>query len=214
MRSLSAWTAFWLAVAAALTGVGIGLGIAWIYEPAPSTNDSRPTSSTEPQPRDTRPPAVETADTVSPPVRLTIPAIDVSTSLTRLGLQPDDTVEVPSDADEAGWYELGTRPGALGSAVILGHVDSTSGPAVFYRLSELRQGDRLSVGRLDGSTVHFKVTSVMTYANSLFPAQRVYAAQGRKRLNLVTCGGDYDESNGGYQSNLVVYTRWAGRTQN
>jgi sortase (surface protein transpeptidase) len=144
---------------------------------------------------------------------LSIPAIDVSTSLARLGLQPDRTVEVPSDADQAGWYELGTQPGDLGSAVILGHVDSSSGPAVFYRLSELRPGDRLSVVRLDGSTVHFEVTSVMTYANSAFPAQRVYAAQGRKRLNLVTCGGDYDASNGGYQSNVVVYTRWAGTSR-
>jgi sortase (surface protein transpeptidase) len=193
-----------------LTGVGIGLVIARVYEPSPATRDATPTTSAAPQPRDIRPPPVETADTVSLPVRLTIPAIDVSTSLGRLALQPDQTVEVPSDPDQAGWYELGTRPGALGSAVILGHVDSTSGPAVFYRLSELRRGDRLSVGRLDGSIVHFKVTSVVTYANSLFPAQRVYATQGRKRLNLVTCGGDYDESNGGYQSNVVVYTRWDG----
>jgi len=96
----------------------------------------------------------------------------------------------------------------MGSSVILGHVDSDSGPAVFYRLKELRPGERLTVRRGDGSAVDFKVTAVATYPNALFPARKVYAAQGRRFLNLVTCGGIYDNSNGGYQSNVVIYTRW------
>jgi hypothetical protein len=208
VRSLSLWSGFWLVVATALTVIGIGWLIGSSNEPPPviTITTSGPT-----EPTDTALPLKKA--TVAPPVHLTIPAIDVSTSLMRLGLQPDKTVEVPSDPDLAGWYDLGAPPGALGSAVILGHVDSASGPAVFYRLKELRRGQRLSVRRRNGSVVEFEVTSVATYPNALFPAQRVYAAQGRRRLNLVTCGGAYDSSLGGYQSNVVVYTRWVGTTR-
>lgn len=140
------------------------------------------------------------------PVRLEVRAIGVSTRVVRLGLTPDHTVEVP-DADDAGWFQRGPTPGARGSAVILGHVDSARGPAVFARLQELRPGDRVSVERAGGSTASFVVERSVLYANADFPAARVYADRGGRRLNLVTCGGSYDSSRGGYQSNLVVYTR-------
>lgn len=141
------------------------------------------------------------------PTQLAIPAIDLATSLVQLGLMPDRTVEVPQDADLAGWFQPGTAPGRLGSAVILGHVDSAAGPAVFARLQELRPGDPITVTRADGSSVRFVVEESVLYPNAEFPAQRVYAAQGERRLNLVTCGGVYDATRGGYQSNLVVYAR-------
>ncbi len=144
------------------------------------------------------------------PLALSIPAIGVRTRLVRLGQHQDGTVEVPGNPAEAGWFELGPPPGAAGSSVILGHVDSTSGPAVFYRLKELSPGDRIAVRLDDGTTVRFRVHSVETYDNADFPAQRVYGKQGRSQLNLVTCGGDYDSSRGGYQSNVVVYARRAG----
>jgi len=87
------------------------------------------------------------------PVGLRIPKIQVTTSLEPLGRAPDGTVEVPNRSDLAGWYAPGPRPGDPGSAVILGHVDSDRGPAVFYRLGELRPGDQLTVSGADGSSV-------------------------------------------------------------
>lgn len=141
------------------------------------------------------------------PVAIDIPAIDVSSPLVWLGLRPNGTVEVPADPDSAGWFRRGTEPGRRGSAVILGHVDSEAGPAVFARLRELDRGDSVTVERADGSVVEFAVMKSVTYLNADFPAQRVYAAQGAQRLNLVTCTGAYDADRGGYQANLVVYTQ-------
>lgn len=155
----------------------------------------------------------EHGSTISPrphspfPVGLEIPAIAVATPLVGLGLTADRTVEVPHNPDRAGWFHRGPPPGQRGSAVILGHVDSTQGPAVFARLQELRAGDVVIVDRANGTTVHFVVRKSAIYDNDEFPANRVYAAQGGRRLNLVTCGGIYDSTRGGYQSNLVVYTR-------
>lgn len=141
------------------------------------------------------------------PIRLDIAAIDVSTRLVRLGLQQDGTVEVPADPDRAGWFEPGPVPGAPGSSVVLGHVDSFNGPAVFSRLNELERGDVIHVRRDDGSVIGFSVRRLVVYPNAEFPAQRIYAAPFGRRLNLVTCAGAYDADLGGYQSNLVVYTR-------
>lgn len=142
------------------------------------------------------------------PLHLTIPTIGVSTRLVRLGLQADGTVEVPSVPETAGWFRLGTVPGQRGSSVILGHVDSADGPAVFAGLSGMRPADRVEIALSDDSLVAFEVTGIATYANADFPADRVYAGTRRGReLNLVTCGGEYDASRGGYQSNVVVFTR-------
>jgi sortase (surface protein transpeptidase) len=146
------------------------------------------------------------------PVALVIPAIGVDTLLVRLGQNRDSTVEVPADPDDAGWYRLGTRPGARGSAVILGHVDSVHGPAVFARLRTLEPGDLVDVRTADGASERFRVHSVRTYLNDDFPAQRVYAARAGRLLNLVTCGGEYDAARGGYQANVVVQARWLSHT--
>lgn len=146
------------------------------------------------------------------PEGLRIPSIGVTTTLVDLGLNDDRTVQVPQDAAVAGWYDRGPLPGEIGSAVVLGHVDSAAGPGVFARLGELVAGDRVEVRLSDGSLGTFRVDRVATYANQDFPAEQVYAGSpGRATLNLVTCGGVYDADQGGYQSNVVVFAERVGR---
>jgi sortase (surface protein transpeptidase) len=198
----------WRVVAAALTLAAVVCLLMWGARSAPesqATEPSAPTTATS----EAAAPVAETPAAVAPalPVALSIPSIAVRTHLIRLGLQKDGTVEVPTDPALAGWFQRGPPPGAKGSSVILGHVDSTSGPAVFYRLRELQPGDRLAVRLDDGTTVSFRVHSIATYANEDFPAKKVYGRTGRAELNLVTCGGAYDSANGGYQSNVVVNAR-------
>jgi sortase (surface protein transpeptidase) len=139
------------------------------------------------------------------PVRIEIPAIGVTSSLDRLGRAPDKTVQVPSRWEVAGWYAPGTRPGDPGSAVILGHVDSKSGPAVFYRLRELRRGDLVEVARADGSTVRFVVQRTEQYDKRRFPTDEVYYPTLTPALRLVTCGGEFDATAGHYRSNIIVF---------
>ena len=141
-----------------------------------------------------------------PPTGLRIPAIDLSVRLTQLALNPDRTVEVPTDFALPGWYRLGPAPGQRGSAVILGHVDSYRGPAVFARLRALRPGDVVEVGLAGGRTARFAVRAVETQLKRDFPAQRVYGDHGGRSLQLVTCGGEFDRTARSYRSNVVVYT--------
>jgi sortase (surface protein transpeptidase) len=148
----------------------------------------------------------------SVPVALRIPAIDVSVSLSTLGLNADRTVQVPTKFAEPGWYRLGPTPGQVGSAVILGHVDDKNGPAVFYRLKSLKAGDKVDVSLANGVVAHFAVKSVATYPKKAFPAQQVYASHGFSALQLVTCGGQFDSRTGSYLSNVVAYTTLVSTT--
>jgi LPXTG-site transpeptidase (sortase) family protein len=147
---------------------------------------------------------------VASPVSLTIPLIGVKTNLIRLGLQSNGALQVPSTTSVAGWYTGSPRPGAIGSAIIVGHIDSPSGPGVFYRLSELRRGDQVYVRRSDGTMVLFRVTTVQTYLKNQFPTQTVYGPTPDAELRLITCGGTFDSTTGHYLSNIVVYATEAG----
>jgi sortase (surface protein transpeptidase) len=140
------------------------------------------------------------------PVAVSIPAIGVSSKLQDLGRTSTGALAVPTSWYEAGWYKYGAVPGSLGTAVIAGHVDSISGPAIFYRLSQLREGDKVSVKLSSGKTVHFSVIGLRIYAKNKFPTSTVFGARSYHALNLITCAGSFDYSTGHYLSNLIVFT--------
>jgi sortase (surface protein transpeptidase) len=142
---------------------------------------------------------------VAVPAAVTIPEIGVSTRLVTLGLTAQGTVQVPTTASAAGWYTRSPRPGAVGPAIILGHIDSGQGPGVFFRLAVLRSGDPVYIRRSDGSTVEFRVTAVQSYLKDRFPTQAVYGPTPDAELRLITCGGAFDSAAGHYLSNIVVY---------
>ena len=145
--------------------------------------------------------------TVPAPVRVRLPSVDVDSSLARLGTDAAGALVPPADFDQAGWFTAGPAPGETGPAVIAGHVDSRTGPAVFFRLAELAVGDPVLVGRRDGTTVTFTVTAVDRYAKSAFPTAEVYGPTPDAQLRLITCGGDFDRSRGSYTDNVVVSAR-------
>jgi sortase (surface protein transpeptidase) len=158
-----------------------------------------PAATLAAQPRSASPPPA------ARPVSLTIPLIGVKTQLVKLGLTADGALQVPSSTTVAGWYTGAPRPGDIGSAVIVGHVDSLTGPGVFYRLSELRPGNRIFVLRADRTTVAFRVTAVRAYQKDHFPTHDVYGPTPDAELRLITCGGDFNPATGHYLSNVVVY---------
>jgi sortase (surface protein transpeptidase) len=141
----------------------------------------------------------------APPRRLEIPAIGVSAPVIALGLNSDGTIQTPTVWAETGWYKPGPEPGERGPAVVVGHVDSTSGPAVFYRLRALRPGNVIRIGRSDGSTVRFRVQRIERWPKSEFPTKRVYGPTRGAVLRLVTCAGNFDRSTGHYVDNTIVY---------
>ncbi|HEY6790352.1 MAG TPA: class F sortase [Trebonia sp.] len=143
----------------------------------------------------------------SVPVRIVIPAIAVDAPVTKLGLDPDGTVQVPplDNHNLAGWYTGSVTPGAQGAAVMLGHVDSWSGGSVFFKIKDLKSGDKVDVIRANGSTAVFTVDGLQKAVKVTFPTSQVYGNPGYPALRLVTCGGPFDAATGSYLDNIIVY---------
>ncbi len=202
-----------LGIAALLLGIAL---LATVVG-AVSHDDSVPRHATT---QVTAPPETATSDAVvasaprperreraAIPVSVEIPSIGVRAPVIKLGLNPDRSLEVPTDFGDTGWWSGGARPGERGPAVIVGHVDSKTGPAIFYRLGELRRGDKVVVVGRDGSRVRFTVEGSEKYPKDDFPTARVYGRTDGPTLRLITCGGDFDSSTGHYVDNTVVYAR-------
>ncbi|MGC4853844.1 class F sortase [Micromonospora sp. DT4] len=143
----------------------------------------------------------------SRPTALAIDTIDLQAPLHDVGIAPDGTIAVPdvARAQEAGWYDQGPTPGQYGPAVIVGHVDTTTGPAVFHRLRELRSGDQVDITRADGQVAVFEVNSVQRFGKERLPVDEVYGDFSRPSLRLITCGGRWVGGETGYADNLVVF---------
>ncbi|MEU3226969.1 class F sortase [Streptomyces sp. NPDC006976] len=145
----------------------------------------------------------------SRPVRVEIPALDVSAPLVDLTLDASGRLGVPDpDARNlAGWYRDGVTPGSPGNAIVVAHVDTPAGPAAFAGLDTLRPGARVEVRRADGRVAVFRLYAVEEFEKSDFPSDRVYGPTKDAELRLLTCGGAYDPDAGGYQANVVAFAR-------
>jgi hypothetical protein len=137
---------------------------------------------------------------------LRIPAIHVAASIVPTGVNGDGTIAVPSlrDAERVGWYRFGAAPGSPGPTILLGHVDTYTGPGVFYFLYRLRRGDRIYVRT--GRTFTFSVTSLREVPKTDFP-DGLYAPAGKPALYLITCAGTFDHGTHHYQDNIIVTAR-------
>ncbi|MEU1386495.1 MULTISPECIES: class F sortase [unclassified Nonomuraea] len=138
------------------------------------------------------------------PKSIDIPSLDLEAPLMKLGLSKDGEVELPpyEKPKMAGWYSGSAVPGEKGASVIIGHVDTKTAPAVFYKLRQLRKGETVKVERSDGKVVSFRVDAIEQVSKDHFPARRVYVDDG---LKLVTCGGKFDSAKGEYVDNIIVY---------
>ncbi|MEH1101723.1 class F sortase [Micromonospora sp. CPCC 205561] len=143
----------------------------------------------------------------SRPVGIAIDPIDVRAPVHGVGIATDGSIAVPdaARAQEAAWYDRGPTPGQYGPSVIVGHVDTTTGPAVFHRLRDLRDGDRIEVARQDRSVAVFEVDSVERFDKDRLPVDEVYGDFSRPRLRLITCGGRWVGGQTGYADNVVVF---------
>ncbi|MFF3262831.1 class F sortase [Streptomyces sp. NPDC002932] len=143
----------------------------------------------------------------SEPKRLRIPAIAVDAPFTPLSIGSSGRLDAPppNDKNLAGWFKDGVTPGERGAAIVAGHVDTTTGPAIFLQLRFLQPGATVDITRTDGTVATFKVDTVETFSKAKFPDKRVYADTPDAQLRLITCGGNYDKTVRDYEDNVVVF---------
>lgn len=213
-HALSQRVRAWWAVSAVLVAIGITALVLAIPSSDPASlvlAGASPRAGVSPT-RAVRPTAAPSLAS-SKPVWLRVPSIGINLAVGRLGLDPNGQVMVPATPYTVGWYVHGPTPDQLGSAVILGHVDSYLGPGVFFRLRDLVAGSRIDVTLMNGAVASFRVTRVMQFAKTAFPDRLVYGSHGTRSLQLVTCGGTFDHATGSYESNIVVFSTLASVTK-
>jgi sortase A len=187
--------------------------------PSPSLASAPPTTAPNSQaPADTPVPApsavpasgsAAAANRPAMPTELLIPAIKVDAPVEHVGTTPDGAMEAPKEWNDVAWFDRGYRPGEPGSAVIAGHLDSTTDRAVFWDLHLLKPGDQVTVDEDDGSHMVFSVISSETYKFDQAPLQKIFGAASTPMLNLVTCNGTFDQGAKNYDKRLVVYSQLA-----
>ena len=150
-------------------------------------------------------PAAPAATPAVAPAQISIPKLGVAAPVDPTGRNDDGTITVPTDFARTSWYTGLEAPGQVGTAVIVGHLDSRTGPAVFFRLSELQAGDEIAVTLVDGRVVPFTVERTERYDKKRFPTIAVYGPTAQPSLRLITCGGSFDRRSRHYRENVVVY---------
>ncbi len=162
-----------------------------------------------PAPPTTDPPAAPAAPAPPPPdwtpTQVRVGKIEVAAPIDALGVDDQDRLQVPTDPSRVGWWSGGAQPGEDDPAVLVGHLDSTTGPAVFHRLELLAPGDVIEVDRADATTARFMVERIESHPKDEFPTMDVYGPTEASTLRLVTCFGEFDEERFSYKDNLIVY---------
>lgn len=193
---------FILAVSLAVTLGGLWAGQEFLGLIRPSPPLPRPAISQPPQPSASEAPAA--------PVSIEIPAINVSTRVVPVGQDSEGRMDVPKEINDVAWYRLGPAPGQSGSAVLAGHVDWYTGPAIFFHLKDLKIGDDIYAKDSSGQSWHFKVTQIAEYPDDSFPADAVFNDPApTPSLNLITCTGKFDRATSNYSKRLVVFSELA-----
>ena len=148
----------------------------------------------------------EKVETVGIPSTIKIPKFNVNAPVEQVGLDGKRNMDVPKNADDAGWYKLGPRPGEKGNAVLDGHLDKVTGaPAIFWNVAKLVPGDKILITDENGKLYTFSVTSVAKYPYDNFPIQEVFGPTDKYMLNLISCNGVWNTQTHNYSHRTVVY---------
>jgi sortase A len=152
-------------------------------------------------------PGTQVASQVYTPSTIEIPSISMKSSVEQVGLDSQNRMDVPKNWNNVGWYKLGYKPGEGGTAVISGHLDTSTGaPAVFYKLNSVNRGDKIIITDDHGNKANFKVTDKEHYPYNQVPLQKIFNTAGAAALNLITCQGDWNPNQRNYSERLVIYS--------
>lgn len=189
-----------IVILSAITGFFLGLRF---LSPGGQEKDLNLPALEQPTPTPSPNPTPEPGN----PVTFISTTLGINAPIESVGLDAENKMDVPKNAMNVAWYNLGSKPGEFGNAVLAGHLDTAAGgPAVFYNITSLKPGDEVSVVDDKQKTYTYSVTRTVTYRFDQVPLQEVFGETDGTYLNLITCEGAFDTVNQNYSHRTVVYT--------
>ncbi len=145
------------------------------------------------------------AVSTAPIMRVSVPRLDINAPVEVLTVDGAGAMQDPKTPNAVAWYDFSARPGQLGNVVLAGHVDYENyGPAVFWRLRDLKRGDRVEVALVDGTVFTYEVASLNYYDAATAPVKEITGPTNYEAITLITCGGNFNRSNLSYNQRLIV----------
>jgi LPXTG-site transpeptidase (sortase) family protein len=143
------------------------------------------------------------------PIQLQIDRAGIDAPIER-GQILDGVMQDPTGPWVVTWYEELSFLGQGTNVVMAGHVDYWDvGPAVFWGVPSLVEGDIIRVVAEDGEVFEYQVEWTRLYhvATELTPEviqTDIVGDTGKESLTLITCGGDFNYDTGEYVSRVIV----------
>jgi sortase A len=141
------------------------------------------------------------------PLKLQIPSLSIDAIVQQAGITKKGAMGIPTNFKDVAWYKYGPVPGAIGNAVIDGHLDNAvSLPGVFKHLDDLKVGDDIYVVNASNQKLHFKVTKKESLPYDATSTQDIFGQSSTANLILITCEGKWNQSIKQYLGRLVVFS--------
>ncbi|MBD3919273.1 class F sortase [Paenibacillus sp. PR3] len=173
----------------------------------PSKKSVTPSGYLPPKPLQTKQEPLRSSQPLAKPLELSIPAIHVQAEIEPVKFQENGQMGVPTRLDRVGVLQPGVNPGEQGNAIMDGHVDSRTGPAVFFRLKRLKSGDSILIKDKQGQQLTYIVETVEAFKTEEAPIARIFGPTTDYRLNLITCTGKFSRSKREHEMRLVVFAK-------
>jgi LPXTG-site transpeptidase (sortase) family protein len=141
----------------------------------------------------------------APVARIVIPDAKIDAPVVQLGVDEQGVMQAPDNAYDVAWYDFSAHPGFGGNAVFAGHVDYIRvGPAVFWNIKDLEQGDLIEVRLEDGTVYRYAVTVYQLHDAATAPVQDIVGPTAVESVTLITCSGTFNTVTHQYDQRLVV----------
>ena len=138
-----------------------------------------------------------------------INAIGVKARVLQMGVNADGSMQAPINVFDTGWYTGSVRPGQKGASIIVGHVSGPTRHGIFEKLSQLKNGDSITIENGAGKLFNYQVVASETVKLENVDMNKfMRPANGvDEGLNLMTCAGKWINSGSTMDHRLMVYAK-------
>jgi LPXTG-site transpeptidase (sortase) family protein len=142
------------------------------------------------------------------PRALYIDKLGIAARVLPMSVNNDGSIQSPRNIYDAGWYSGSVKPGEVGAMFIDGHASGPTREGLFAYLDKFVEGDEIQIEKGDNTRLTYRVvhTEVVNLADVDMKKMLLPYGNALRALNLMTCTGNWVESDMTYDQRVLVWT--------